>query len=144
MAWPDWLPHTFREVATPGVAVGLLVFSLAAVVATLIGVPWFFCRIPPDHFMREDRPSLFACKPWVRPLVTALRNALGVLLICLGLVMLVLPGQGLLTILIGFFCVDFPGKRRFERWLVSRPPVARGINRLRHRAGRPPLELPGG
>ena len=145
MAWlPDWFPHGLREFLTPGMVFGLLVFSLVALVATLIGVPWFFCRIAPDHFTREARPSLpfVVSGSWVQPVAHALRNALGVVLICLGLAMLVLPGQGVLTLLIGLICVDFPGKRRFERWLVSRPAVAHGINRLRRRAGQPPLELP--
>jgi hypothetical protein len=38
--------------------------------------------------------------------------------------------------------IDFPGKFRFERWLVAREPVRQSINWLRNRAGRPPLELP--
>lgn len=145
MAWlPDWFPNGLREFLTPGLVFGLLVFSLVALVATLIGVPWFFCRIPPDHFTREERPSLpfVASASRLQPIAHALRNVLGVFLICLGLAMLVLPGQGVLTVLIGLLCVDFPGKRRFERWLVSRPAVAHGINRLRQRAGQPPLELP--
>ncbi len=146
LAWlPHWLPQGFREFVTPGVVYGLLVFSLVALVATLVGVPWFFCRIPPDHFTRAERRSspFRASGSWARRFAFALRNILGVFLICLGVTMLVLPGQGVLTILVGLICVDFPGKRRFECWLVSRPAVAQGINRLRRRAGRPPLEVPG-
>ena len=37
--------------------------------------------------------------------------------------------------------MDFPGKRRLERWLVSRPTVLNTINRLRQRYGKPPLVL---
>jgi hypothetical protein len=146
LAWlPEWFRQGLREFSNPGVVLGLLVFSLVTLVATLIGVPWFFCRIRPDHFTREDRPSLpfVRAGSWLQPIAHVLRNVLGVVLICLGLAMLLLPGQGLLTVLIGLICVDFPGKRRFERWLVSRPAVARGINRLRRRAGQPPLEVPG-
>jgi hypothetical protein len=58
-----------------------------------------------------------------------------------GVAMLVLPGQGLLTLLMGFLLVDFPGKYRLERWLFARPIVRRPINWLRHRAGRVPLQL---
>jgi hypothetical protein len=56
--------------------------------------------------------------------------------------MLLVPGQGLLTIAVGLMLVDFPGKFRFERWLAVRPPVWRSINWLRKRAGRGPLERP--
>ena len=57
--------------------------------------------------------------------------------------MLLLPGQGVLTMLLGFIMVDLPGKYRFERWLVARPLVLRSINMLRRRAGREPLILDG-
>ena len=58
----------------------------------------------------------------------------------IGVLMLVLPGQGVLTILIGLTLLDFPGKRRFVRRLLMRPRVFRVINRLRRRFGRPPLK----
>ena len=49
------------------------------------------------------------------------------------------PGQGLLTMLVGLVLLDIPGKRRLELKLVSRPRVVRAINRLRKRFSRPPL-----
>jgi hypothetical protein len=52
-----------------------------------------------------------------------------------------IPGPGLLVILIGITVMDFPGKRRLERWVVGRPGVLGAINRLRRRYGRPPLVL---
>ena len=55
--------------------------------------------------------------------------------------MLVLPGQGLLTILIGLAVMQFPGKFELERWLVTRKGVLEGINWLRQRSGRLPLEV---
>ena len=67
------------------------------------------------------------------------RNALGAVLLAAGIAMLVLPGQGLLTILLGLMLVDFPGKRRAERALVARPNVFEALNWLRAKAGRPPL-----
>jgi hypothetical protein len=59
----------------------------------------------------------------------------------MGVAMLVLPGQGVLTIITGLLLLDFPGKYRFERWLVRRGPVLRGVNWLRDRAGRQALRL---
>ncbi len=67
------------------------------------------------------------------------KNALGYLFVLMGIAMLVLPGQGILTIMIGVTLLDFPGKYRLERWLVSRRPVLRSINWLRRCAGREPL-----
>ena len=56
--------------------------------------------------------------------------------------MLVTPGQGVLTIVVGMLLFDFPGKFRLERWLVTRPTVWRSINWLRERAGREPSQTP--
>jgi hypothetical protein len=53
--------------------------------------------------------------------------------------MLVLPGQGLLTMLIGISLMDFPGKRAIERSIIGRPLILKSINRIRQRFGRPPL-----
>jgi hypothetical protein len=56
--------------------------------------------------------------------------------------MLVLPGQGLLTILMGLALTNFPGKYTLERRLVRLPSVAGGLNRIRALAGKPELEIP--
>lgn len=76
-------------------------------------------------------------------MLLAAKNLLGYLLIVAGIAMLLLPGQGVLTMLLGFIMVDLPGKYRFEQWLVARPLVLRSINMLRRRAGREPLILDG-
>ena len=68
--------------------------------------------------------------------VVAARNVLGYLCIIAGVAMLALPGPGLLTLLIGFLLVDFPGKYRVEKWVVSRRRVLRAINWFRRRRGR--------
>jgi hypothetical protein len=67
------------------------------------------------------------------------KNILGYVFIILGIAMLVLPGQGILTIVIGIMFINFPGKYRLERWAVTRPPVLKAINMLRRRAGHAPL-----
>ncbi len=56
--------------------------------------------------------------------------------------MLILPGQGLLTMLIGMTLVNFPGKFALERSIVSRPSVANTLNRIREAAGKQRLQLP--
>ena len=57
--------------------------------------------------------------------------------------LLLLPGQGILTIAMGLVTADFPGKRRIERWLVARPGILKSLNWVRARAGRPLLIAPG-
>ena len=61
----------------------------------------------------------------------------------LGLVMALpgIPGQGILTMIVGLTMLDFPGKRGLERRLIGRPHILHALNRLRARFGRAPLEM---
>jgi len=81
--------------------------------------------------------------PVVRFLGVFVKNLLGLLLVALGIVMSIpgVPGQGILTILLGIMLLDFPGKRDLEYRLVSRPRVLNTINKLRHRFGKDSLVL---
>ena len=118
--------------------------SLLAAVATIIGVPWVVIRLPRDYFARPERVVWrgSADAPVLALVFGLLKNLLGLVLIILGLIMLVTPGQGILTLLIGLLLMNFPGKYRLERWLVLRPGVLRGLNWLRHRRGQLPFDAP--
>ena len=118
--------------------------SLLAAVATLVGVPWVVIRLPRNYFVRPERVvwRTSAEVPVLALVFGLLKNLLGLVLIILGLVMLVTPGQGILTLLIGLLLMNFPGKYRLERWLVLRPGVLRGLNWLRLRRGQLPFDAP--
>ena len=67
------------------------------------------------------------------------KNVIGLLLIVGGLLMLVLPGQGLLTMITGLLLINYPGKYRLEQKLVSKPSIFRALNWIRIKANKPPL-----
>jgi hypothetical protein len=119
------------------------VISLLTFFGTLVIVPWLVARIPFDYFALEERRVL----PWsgrhmlIRWLLLIGKNLLGGVLLVMGIAMLVLPGQGLLTMLVGLVLLNFPGKYRLERWFVQRRPVLNSVNWLRRRSGRRPLEF---
>jgi hypothetical protein len=119
----------------------LAVASTVIFVVSVVLVPFFIIRLPSDYFAPgKDQERLRAGRHFVlKSAVMIGRNILGCVLLVAGLLMLVLPGQGLLTILVAAMLLDFPGKKRFERWIVSRGPVLQAINWIRRRAGRPPL-----
>jgi hypothetical protein len=122
----------------------LTVFSITSFVASAILVPMLCVRIDSQHFLTE-RTHCTASGIQNRVLRTALlvlKSLIGALLIGVGILMLVLPGQGLISILAGLFLLQFPGKRRVELWLLRLPGVLRAINSLRARAKHPPLEMP--
>jgi hypothetical protein len=119
--------------------------SLAVFLVTPIAVGWTLIKLPRDYFAKERRRPLDSWKerPALRYTLLAGKNLLGAVLVIAGLVMLVVPGQGVLTIVGGLVLMDFPGKFRLERWIVERPSVWRSINWLRRRAGREPMTRPG-
>jgi hypothetical protein len=119
------------------------IVSLVSFVASLFLIPFLVVRIPVDYFSETKRqPSAWAKQHViVRWIIKLVKNLLGVVFILLGLAMLVLPGQGLLTLLIGVLLLNFPGKYRFERWLIQRPSIFRAVAWLRQRAGREQLEI---
>lgn len=117
--------------------------SIVVLVASMFIIPAVVARIRPDYFAHHKRPerSWINLPPLVRVIIHIGKNILGVILMLAGLAMCVLPGPGVVTLLIGFSLLDFPGKYRFERWLVSRPAIHRPINWLRRRSGREPLKI---
>lgn len=134
MAWA-------REHFGADVLAGIAIFSVVAFLLGVVVTPMILVRLPADYFVRRDtvppQPLTLG-----RGLLLVARNVLGAVLILLGVLMLVLPGQGLITLLVGLLVLDFRGKRALERRLVARPGVRRFINGLRSRAGRAPLEMP--
>lgn len=121
----------------------LAAFSVLTFVGSLLVLPLVAARIPADYFCSDRRGKTLWRKrrPGLRMLVLILKNMLGLVLFLAGVLMLFLPGQGLLTIFIGILLMDFPGKYRLERYIISRGPVLRGINWLRRRSGVAPLEV---
>ncbi len=118
--------------------------SVGALVAAAVAVPWVVGRLPRDYFSRPGRarwaPDSSHRIP--RLLFGVARNVLGAVLVLLGLVMLLTPGQGLLTLLTGLLLMSFPGKHRLQRWLVKRRGVLGALNWLRRRRGQPPFDVP--
>lgn len=121
----------------------LAVFSVVAFIGTLVSIPALVIHIPADYFLHEKRPPAGSTDSGLLQhlLLKGVKNFIGVLFVMAGLVMLVLPGQGLLTILIGLMLMNFPGKYALQRTLISQKPVLAAVNRLRSRAGRPPIEI---
>ena len=117
-------------------------FSVVAFVGTLLIIPVLVARIPEDYFLPDrKRQKPGHVHPVMRLVLLIAKNALGVVLILVGIVMLVAPGQGLLTILMGLLLMDFPGKYRLERWLISRRPIYKSVNWLRGKSGRRPIRI---
>jgi len=62
-----------------------------------------------------------------------LKNILGILLLIFGIIMLFLPGQGILTIFISLLLIDFPGKWKLINYLSHKKKIVEAMNLIRRR-----------
>ncbi len=118
---------------------GMGILGILTFVGSLIALPVLIARLPADHFVarRSPSPPGKSVHPTRDGLLRIGRNLLGVMLVLGGAAMLILPGQGILTIAIGLLMMDLPKKRAFQAWVLSWRPVHRGINWLRRKANQP-------
>jgi hypothetical protein len=101
-------------------------------------------KIPANYFSSHYRQDFLPGSPWiVRWGAVIAKNILGVFLVLLGLALSLpgVPGQGVLTILLGLIMLDIPGKRPLEARIIKRPTVLAAANRLRAKYGKEPLLL---
>jgi hypothetical protein len=124
-----------------------LVWSLAAVsiCLTLGGIVlarWLVVAMPADYFLHPLPLAWEVRHPVGRWVLLVGKNVLGVVLAVAGVMMLVTPGPGIVTLLAAVILLDFPGKRALEQRFLALPAVLATINKMRQRANRPPLEMP--
>lgn len=135
----QWLHHSRALGWTVGIA--LVAFLLSLSIGLFVVVV-----LPADYFVRGPSQSGFwHSHPAVRLALLVTKNLLGGMLVLLGFVMALplVPGPGLLFMLVGLGLVDFPGKRALERRLLRLPGVLASVNRLRARFGKPPMIVAG-
>ena len=133
-----WVALTWGEI---GLGVALFLISLTISFAA-IGI--VMVKIPENYFSPHYKRDFLPDSPWiVRWGAVILKNILGVFLIALGIVLSLpgVPGQGILTILLGLIMIDIPGKRPIEAKIIERPTVLAAINKLRVKYNKPPLVL---
>jgi hypothetical protein len=119
-------------------------FSVATFVGSIAVVTFVLVKLPTNYFHSSHaREFLVERHPVLRALGIFAKNLLGLVLVVCGIIMSLpgVPGQGVLTILLGIMLLDFPGKRRLEVGIVSRPRVFSAVNNLRARFDKPPLML---
>jgi hypothetical protein len=137
----DWLSEFWASLTLGKIllGVGLFLFSLA--ISTLsIGI--VMVKIPANYFHSDYTHDLLPGKPFiVRWSVVIIKNIVGILLIGLGIILSLpgVPGQGILTILLGLIMIDIPGKRPLEARIIRRPTILAAVNNLRERYKKPPL-----
>lgn len=118
----------------------VLIFSVTSLVLSIAGCTALITFLPHDYFT-ETKQGQHIKNPILRFFVSLLKNLVGGVLIIVGALMLLLPGQGLLTILSGLVISDFPGKKRLARHIIRIRAVFTAANKIREYFKRPPLVL---
>ncbi len=129
----DFISKLITEYEEILVMVGVI--SGVVFVVSLLAMPFLLGKIPVNYFTPSHQ-----CKCDCNFVVATIKNFVGLVLLLAGIIMLVTPGQGIISILLGLFLMEFPGKRKLELKLISNNTTFQAINWLRNKAGAPPLE----
>lgn len=139
----DWLNDFWASLTLGRVLLGVGVF-LGSLLISFLAIGVVMVKIPANYFSSHYKQDFLPNSSWaVRWGAVIAKNILGLFLIALGIVLSLpgVPGQGVLTILLGLIMIDIPGKRPLEARIIKRPTVLAAINNLRERYGKPQLEL---
>jgi ABC-type multidrug transport system fused ATPase/permease subunit len=116
------------------------IVSVIMFAASILLIPWLIGRLPHDYFIRKKSTSPNRVSPSLNQLILAVfRNIAGALLLLAGIAMLVLPGQGILTVILGLSMVNFPGRQKLIQNLIQRSSVQQALNWIRIKTSRPPF-----
>ena len=115
--------------------------SFTIFIFSLLTIKWLVALIPSDYFIKKNNSEFRSNYPifWLVSII--IKNLVGYTLIIGGILMLVLPGQGLFTIFVGLMLSNYPGKFYIERKFIAIPSVLRAINWLRKKSNTPSIKI---
>lgn len=129
----DLINSYFAEYKDTLITIGIV--SGVIFIVSLLAMPWLLSKIPVDYFTNDNH-----CKNKSHFFITIIKNLFGFVLLLAGVIMLIMPGQGIISILLGLSLIEFPGKRQLELKLIRNDATFQVINWLREKANKPPLE----
>jgi hypothetical protein len=115
--------------------------SLFIFLFSLLTIKWLVALIPEDYFINKRVTKIRSINPLLWYVFLIIKNIIGYSLILGGVMMLVLPGQGIFTIIIGLMLSNYPGKYSIERRFIAIPSILKSINWLRRKSNKPPINL---
>jgi hypothetical protein len=139
----EWISQFWETLTLTKILLGVVLF-LASVGFSFLMIAVVMVKIPENYFSSHYQQDFMPGSPFlVRWGAVILKNMLGVFLVILGIILSLpgVPGQGLLTILLGLIMIDIPGKRPLEARIIKRPTIKSAINNLRTKFNKPPLVL---
>jgi hypothetical protein len=137
----EWLADFWASLTLTRIVVGTF-FFLISIFLSLAIVGVVMVKIPENYFSSHYEHDFLPNSSWfTRWGAVVGKNIAGLILVIAGVIMLVGPGQGILTILIGLILMDIPGKRPLEARLIKRPIILAAVNNFRAKYNKPPLVM---
>lgn len=136
-----WLADYWHTMTWSGILFGVGIF-VGSLLLSFLAIGIVMVKIPANYFSSHYEQDFLPDSPWiVRWGAVIAKNILGVFLVLIGILLSLpgIPGQGILTILLGLIMLDIPGKRPLEAKIIKRPNVLYAINKLRGKYNKPPL-----
>ena len=88
-----------------------IISSLIFMLSVMVIFPVILIKLPVNYFSDKENKGVIDKLAFpFNFILIALKNSVGLILVCLGIVLLFIPGQGLLTIFAGLMLMNFPGK----------------------------------
>jgi len=115
------------------------IVSFVVFVISLLLTPFLLGKIPQDYFVHTNQQKV-EIKHLGHLIIVIGRTIVGFVLLIAGIIMLVTPGQGIISILLGLFLMEFPGKRKLELKLINHEPTFKALNWIRGKANKDPFE----
>ena len=128
MHW-DWISDNYRVIQWVGL-VSVLLFFLSLFILRYVIV-----RLPDDYFVIDSPASNKHSGNLIDLALRVAKNLFGFLLIICGIILLVIPGQGLVTIVLGAWIIDLPWIIKIKRKFVYSRLVKRALNWIRSKNG---------
>ena len=102
------------------------ILSALLFILSIIFIPYLILRLPKSYFVRElfERPSQ-------NLILIFFKYIIGYLLIIFGLIMLVTPGQGLISILLGITLIPSTRRNKLIIYLIRLKGVQSSLNFIR-------------
>jgi hypothetical protein len=137
----EWLADFWASLTLARILYGTALFVVSMILSLVI-VGIVMVRIPENYFSTHYQHDFLPNSSWLtRWGAVVAKNIAGLVLVIAGIVMLIGPGQGILTILIGLILMDIPGKRPLEARLIKRPVILAAVNSFRAKYNKPPLVM---
>jgi uncharacterized membrane protein len=124
-----------------------ILLTTAAAILYFMVISYLITQLDTGYFLRkktsaeqaDETSHLSSTNSSLSYVFKIVKIILGVILLVCGLLMLVLPGQGLLTMLIGLSLLPFPGKQKMEQNILSRKSIRQSLNWIRIKANKEPF-----